>query len=203
MKKIIPFFFIFIFLSCCKKYPVPPIFEFEPNSTFGFVQTKVVNSDSTVSSLITGKLIEYLTYEQKGSFIELGSFEKLLKEYNSSEYSSDIIKKIGKDYNLKSVVLSEIEFSDIAPNFSINIFYPSFYAKVKLTASLHLKIFETLNGSIIYIKTIQKKTELSNVYISKNFISFDSKTYDQSQYDLIDELVWKITKDFRTTYKCR
>lgn len=203
MKKIIPFLFIFIFLSCCKKYPFPPTFDLMTNSPFGFVQTKVLNSDSTLSSLVTGKLIEYLTYEQKGSFIELGSFEKLLKEYNSSEYSSEIIKKIGKDFNVKSVVLSEIEFSDIDPNFSINISHPSFHANVKLTASLRLKIFETLNGSIIYIKTIQKKTELSNVYISKNFIFFDSKTYDQSQYDLIDELVWKITKDFRTTYKCR
>ncbi|MEO0288918.1 MAG: hypothetical protein ABIN00_04715 [candidate division WOR-3 bacterium] len=192
-----------LFISCCKKYPYPPTFQISENSPFGFFQTQVINGDSTISSIVTTKLIEYITYEQKGSFIEIGNLENILKRYNSSDLTSEVLKKVGDDFKVKSIVLSEIEFSDVEPNFNLNFVNPSLYANVKLTATLRLKIYETENGALIYIKSIMKKTELSNVYVSKDMIFFNSKTFDESQYDLIDHLTWKITKDFRTIYKCK
>jgi hypothetical protein len=189
--------------SCCKKYPYPPTFQLSENSPFGFFQTQVVNADSTISPVVTTKLIEYITYEQKGSFLEIGSLETILNRYNSSDLTSEVLKKIGNDFKVKSVVLSEIEFSEIEPNFNLNFVNPSLYANAKLTATLRLKIYETETGSLLYIKSIMKKTELSNVYVSKDMIFFNSKTFDESQYDLIDHLTWKITKDFRTVYKCK
>jgi len=196
--------FLFVLtISCCKKYPYPPTFQLSENTPFAFIKTNVINSDSTVGQLVTTKLIEYLTYEQKGSFVETGSLENILSKYNTKELTSDIIKKIGNDYNVKSLVYSEVEFSDIEPDFQINFVNPSFHANVKLTAVLRLKIYEIKNGSLIFIKTIEKKTELSNVYLSKDHLFFNSKTFDESQYNLIDKLTWNITKDFRTIYKCK
>lgn len=202
-KKLILLFFLILTISCCKKYPYPPIFQLSENTPFGFIQTNVINSDSTVGQLVTSKLIEYITYEQKGSFVEIGSLDNILSRYNSKELTPDIIKKIGNDYNVNTLVYNEIEFSDIQPDFHINFANPSFHAKVKLTACLRLKIYETKDGTLIFIKTSKRKTELSNVYLNKDHIFFDSKTFDESQYNLIDKLTWQITKDFRTTYKCK
>lgn len=192
-----------ILASCCKKYPYPPTFQLSENSPYGFFQTKIVNGDSTISTLVTSKLIEYITYEQKGSFLEIGKMENILKQYNSFELNSEVLKRIGNDYKVKSIIFSEIEFSEVEPDFNLNFVNPSFYANVKLTATLRLKIYETDTGSLLYIKSIFKKTELSNVYVSKDMVFFNSKTFDESQYDLIDHLTWKITKDFRTNYKCK
>ncbi|MEO0237743.1 MAG: hypothetical protein ABIN35_05870 [candidate division WOR-3 bacterium] len=194
---------VFIVISCCKKYPYPPTFQLSENSPLGIFQTQVVNGDSTISPLVTTKLVEYITYEQKGSFLELGNVTNILKRYNSSDLTSEVLREVGDDFKVKSIVLSEIEFSDVEPNFNLNFVNPSIYANVKLTATLRLKIYETETGALLYIKSIIKKTELSNVYVSKDMIFFNSKTFDESQYDLIDHLTWKITKDFRTVYKCK
>ncbi|MEO0234481.1 MAG: hypothetical protein ABIN39_02360 [candidate division WOR-3 bacterium] len=194
---------VFILISCCKKYPYPPTFQLSENSPLGIFQTQVVNGDSTISPLVTTKLVEYITYEQKGSFLELGNVTNILKRYNSSDLTSEVLRKVGDDFKVKCIVLSEIEFSDVEPNFNLNFVNPSIYANVKLTATLRLKIYETETGALLYIKSIIKKTELSNVYVSKDMIFFNSKTFDESQYDLIDHLTWKITKDFRTVYKCK
>jgi len=86
--------FLFVLtISCCKKYPYPPTFQLSENTPFAFIKTNVINSDSTVGQLVTTKLIEYITYEQKGSFVEIGSLENILSKYNTKELTSDIIKR--------------------------------------------------------------------------------------------------------------
>ncbi|MCK4330099.1 hypothetical protein KAX02_09680 [candidate division WOR-3 bacterium] len=193
---------LFLISGCGPRVMVPPEIDLTEYEVLGLIDFSS-NMEGNHDEYATQKFIEAITENQKGiRIIELGSEDEILESLNQEKINSKAVKVIGEQYNVKTVIIGDLDISNVRPKIDILSLtkYMSFSAEVK--ASLSVRLLETNSGATIWTSSSQDEADVAHVsIISGNLFSFDATDPDEAYGDLIDELVRDVTKDFRVTYK--
>ncbi|MCK4256680.1 hypothetical protein KAX35_07310 [candidate division WOR-3 bacterium] len=193
---------LFLISGCGPRVMVPPeidLTEYEVLGLIGFSSNMEGNHDEYA----TQKFIEAITENQKGiRIIELGSEDEILESLNQKKVNSKAVKVIGEQYNVKTVIIGDLNISDVKPKIDILSLVKSMSFSAEVKASLSVRLLETNSGATIWTNSAQDEAEVANIsIISGNLFSFNATDPDEAYGDLIDKLVRDVTKDFRVTYK--
>ena len=204
MKKNIIIFMVMLFIiaGCCKKVLMPPDVALNNYEPIGIVNFSV-NAEGELDELTTQRFIEYMRWDQPGiEVLELGDEETVLAAVNESKMTIEAIKTIGNYYQVKTVIVGNIDVSDIQPNIDFSTSFPYVSAKADIEATLIAKMYKTLNGASVWSGARTVKTEIGSVKLFENHISFNAENPIEAYGNLVDRLVWNITWDFRNTWEC-
>jgi hypothetical protein len=193
-----------VFAGCCKKVPFPPVMQVNNYEPVAMVNVVMKNAEGNLSGYATQRIIEFITSEQKGNrILEIGDLDSVLKEVNAKEINSDAIKAIGEKYKVKTVIIADIDISDVQPQMSLNFEFPYVSAKATISSEMTIRMYETEIGATVWTGSSWAKDEVGNLSIFKDYVSFNANNPDDAYGDLVNALVKWATLDFRTTYKCK
>jgi hypothetical protein len=189
-----------LLLSCSKVY-IPPAVELADYQTIGIIKFNC-NEAGYLDGFVTQKFIQEITRDQKlVEILELGSESEVLVEVAKTALNIDAYKAIGEKYNLNSIIVGDIDISDIQPEIN---FAPGFsFVGVRgvIEANLVARMIETANGATIWTGSAIEKREIGHVSYAGGHFMFDARDPEQAYGPLTVTLVRRATKDFKETYK--
>ncbi len=188
--------------GCCKKILMPPdvdLAKYEPVGIINFT----VNAEGELDELTTQRFIEYMRWHQSGiEVLELGDMDEVLATVNESKITIDAIKKIGEHYKVKTLIVGNIDVSDIQPKIDFSPTFPYVSASADIEATLISKLYKTINGASVWSGARTVKTKIGSIKLTESYINFNAKDPNKAYGNLVDRLVWNITWDFRNTWEC-
>lgn len=195
------FLMVLAIFANCKRVMVPPAIDLKTLEPVGMITFKC-NVPGNLAEYVTQKFIEQSTKDQKlVKFVQLGKEDILLKEVEQQTLDINAIKTIADKYKVKSIVSGEIEISDIHPK--INVVPGLWYvgAQADVSATLIVRLIDGADGYTIWSKSARAKRTVGHVsFMSKGHFSFDAEDPENAYGPLAEELIKKVTKDFRVTY---
>ena len=193
---------LFLISGCGPRVMVPPEIDLTEYEVLGLIDFSS-NMEGNHDEYATQKFIEAITENQKGiRIIELGSEDEILESLNQKKINSKAVKVIGEQYNVKTVIIGDLNISDVKPKIDILSLVKSMSFSAEVKASLSVRLLETNSGATIWTNSAQDEAEVAHIsIISGNLFSFNATDPDEAYGDLIDKLVRDVTKDFRVTYK--
>lgn len=192
-----------LILSSCTRVVVPPKVNLSEYQTIGIIKFKC-SEGGNLDAYVTQKFIEEITRDQKLiRIVELGNEAKVLSDVQKSSLNIDAYKAIGEKYNLKSIIVGEINISDIQPEVHIAPGFSFVGVRGVVEANLVARLIETESGATIWTGSAQDRQEIGHISFANGRFMFDAKDPERAYGPLVEDLVINSTHDFRKSFYFR
>jgi hypothetical protein len=154
---------------------------------------------------LTQNYIQTVQSAQPGvRFLELGSKEHVLTKISRKEFDLDAIRSIGKVYNVDALIFGQFSASDPKPTVRLSSSWQSLQASAVVEASLITKIWETDSGVVLWTHSTARKKKVAGLSANTNGnIKFGASDPEEAYGQLVPEMVYANTADFRSYYERR
>ena len=180
--------------------PVPPRVDLQPYRILGIVDFSA-NADPTVSQIATRQFQERVQDGQPGTrFVELGAREKLLGVVGAAQFDAEAMRKIGAKYHVDAVFLGEIAYSD--PKTDVRVgdpFRMQGAVSTEMRGDLSARLIETKSGASVWSSSSWAKRQLGSARVSIDHGISGRVTQSNPRHDMVPNLVYHVTTDFRPT----
>jgi hypothetical protein len=179
---------------------VPPVVDLKTYQAVGIIKFNC-SEGGNLDAFVTQKFIQAITEDQKlVEIIELGKEADALAAVSKTTLDIDAYKAIGQKYNLKSIIVGDIQISDVQPEISIA---PGSFigARGVITATLVARMVETTNGATIWTGSAREKREVGSISLVGGHFMFDAQDPEQAYGPMTEALVKNTTKDFKNTWQ--
>jgi len=184
-----------------KKVMVPPRIDLTDFEVLGIMEF-TTNKEGKLAQMTTRRFMD-MAREDQGivRIIDLGTQKAMLKEVGANKLDQDAYGEIGAKKNVATLIVGQITVSDVRPDIKITpgLGVMSFAADVD--ASLSVQMVEAATGATLWSSSSNATERVGSVTIFgiKDF-AFDADDPDKAYGRLIDELVWRVTHDFRVRW---
>jgi hypothetical protein len=190
-----------LLLGGCARIYVPPAIDLKPHEVIGLIEFKS-DTKGDLTEYVTQKFIESITEDQQElRIVELGDEATVLAAVGQASLGPDAYKAIAAKYDVKTVFIGDLKVSDVKPSLSIGpgFSFASFEAKV--SANLVARLVETATGVTVWSNSGKAEHTVGGVTKSGSFFSFSAEDPEEAYGDLARGLCYKVTRDFRATWK--
>jgi len=192
---------LFLFRGCGPKVQIPPVFDLTQFEGIGLVTFRS-NVKGKLRDFVTGEFYKFVAESQKGSRIILIGQEKVtLESLNSDLMNTKAVKDIGKKYRVEALITGNIELFPVYQSHSLIRKVSAMGVKADVIVCLTVKLFETKNGSIIWVSTGKVRRLMENVSFFNGTMYFNAANPKSAYGDIVDFLLDKVTRDFKATYR--
>lgn len=193
---------VLLILGCGTKVMVPPEIELKEYETVGLIEF-TSGAKGALGNIVTQKFLEEISASQKGlRIIELGSMDKVLESVQQDEINPDTIRAIGQKHNLNSIIIGNLDVSDVKPSISLSSIVAHMSVSAKVEASLTVKLLDTEDSATIWTASAQNKKDVAHVSIFPGGVfHFDADDPEEAYGELVKSLVEEVTIDLRISHK--
>ncbi|MCK4251853.1 hypothetical protein KAX97_10415 [candidate division WOR-3 bacterium] len=189
-------------LGCGPRIMVPPKIDLTQHEVIGIIEFKSSN-EGELGPLATKKFMDAIRRDQEMvRIVELGSEDEVLNAVNSDKLDQTTYKALGEKHKVITIFTGELIVSDVRPDITIAPLFGHMDFTAEVDATLNAQMVEITTGASIWSGSASATKKIGEVSIfgGKNFV-FDAENPDRAYGKLVDELVEKVTKDFRVTWK--
>jgi len=188
-------------LGCYKRVLVPPQFDLQSREVLGIARFKC-NEEGKLDAYATQKFMEAITRDQTVQIVEMGTVDELLKEVGQTALNPEALSAIADKYRIKTLISGEIEISDVQPKLTITPGFTYVGLSADVEASLVARLIAVDNGATVWTGSARDKRNVGYVSVgSGGHFMFDAHDPESAYGGLVDALVKRATKDFRTTWR--
>jgi hypothetical protein len=190
--------------SHTEKVLVSPIIDLKAYQTIGVIDFSIT-ADSDLREYVTQHYIQAVQSAQPGvRLLELGSEEHVLKTVSRKQLDLAAIKSIGSAYHVDALISGHFSASEPKPNVRLSSTWRSMHAGAIVEASLISKLWETDSGVTLWTNSTLKKEQVASLKADTNGnIAFGASDPKETYGNLVPELVYSNTTDFRPYYVYR
>jgi len=183
---------------------IPPQVILSPYRIIGVVEFST-NGEAELGPYLTQNYLEAVQNAQpEVRFLELGSQELVLSKVDRKNFDYEAIKSIGRIYNVDAVMYGKLNLSETKPNIRLSSTWQSVKAGASVEASLITKLWETDSGVVRWTNSSLRRETIANLSASTSGnIHFNAKDPKETYGNLIPQLVYANTRDFRVHYEYR
>ena len=194
-------------LSGCshtEKVRVPPKIDLKAYKTIGIIDFSIT-AEGNLREYVTQEYIQAVQSAQPGvRLLELGSKEHVLKSVSRKQLDLAAIKSIGSAYQVDALISGHFSASEPKPNFRLSSTWQSMQAGAVVEASLTSKLWETGSGVTLWTNSSLSKESVASLKAdTSGNIDFGASDPKESYGNLVPELVYANTNDFRPYYVYR
>ncbi len=188
-------------LGCGAKVMFPPEIDLKEYESVGLIEFSS-EAEGNLGKFVTQKFLEEISASQKGArIIELGSMDEVLKSVKQDKIGPEAVRAIGQKHNLNSIIVGNLEVSDIKPKVSIFGLVSHMSIKAEVVAALTVKLLETEQGATVWTDSAQDEEEVAHVSVfSGGGFHFDADNPEEAYGDLAESLVDEVTEDLKVSY---
>ena len=192
------------FLFSCshtQKVLVPPRVDLKPYRTIGIIDFSIT-AKSDLREYVTQNYIQALQSAQPGvRLLELGSKEHVLTTVSRKDLDLAAIKSIGGTYNVEALIFGHFSASDPKPNVRLSSTWQSVRAGAIIETSLISKLWETASGVTLWTNSTYRKEKVASLKAdTSGNIEFGASDPEEIYGNLVPQLVYENTADFRSSY---
>ena len=190
--------------SHTEKVLVSPLIDLKAYQTIGVIDFSIT-ADSDLREYVTQHYIQAVQSAQPGvRLLELGSAEHVLKTVSRKQLDLAAIKSIGSAYHVDALLSGHFSASEPKPNVRLSSTWRSMHAGAIVEASLISKLWETDSGVTLWTNSTLKKEQVASLKADTNGnIEFGASDPKETYGNLVPELVYSNTTDFRPYYVYR
>jgi len=187
-----------------EKVLVPARVELKAYHTIGVIEFST-NAEDALKPYVTQNFIQNVQSAQPGTLIfELGNEEQLLRSLGHSKLDLETIQSIGRKYNVDALILGHLEVSEIKPAIKVYPTAKALNARAYIEAALRTRILETGSGATLWTRATSGKTQVAAISLMEaGPFSIGVSDPAEKYGDLVPELVYVNTSDFRVSYEYR
>ena len=189
-------------LGCGPRIMVPPKIDLTQHEVISIIELKSSN-EGELGPLAIKKFMEAIRRDQEMvRIIELGTESEVLNAVNSDKLDQTTYMALGEKHKVITIFTGELIVSDVRPDITIAPLFGHMDFTAEVDAMLNAQMVETATGASIWSGSASATKKIGEVSIfgGKYFV-FDAENPDRAYGKLVDELVEKVTKDFRVTWK--
>ena len=192
---------LLLLTACGPKVQVPPVFDLTQFEGIGLVTFRS-NVKGKLRDFITEEFLKVVTkYQKETRIIGIEQEKVLLESINSDMMNPKAVKEMGKKYRVETLITGNIELFPVYQSRSLIRKVSAMGVKTYVIARLTVKLFETKNGSIIWVSTGKVRRLMENVSFFNGTMYFNAANTKSAYGDIVDSLLYKVTRDFKATYR--
>ncbi len=190
-----------LLLGGCARIYVPPAIDLKPREVIGLIEF-ASDTKGDLTGYVTQKFIESITEDQQElRIVELGDEATVLAAIGQTALGPDAYKAIAAKYNVNTVFIGDLKVSDVKPSFNIGPGFSFASIEAKVNASLVAKLVETATGVTLWSNSGKAEHTVAGVSKAGSYFSFSAEDPEEAYGDLARGLCYKVTRDFRHTWK--
>ncbi|MEE8596287.1 MAG: hypothetical protein V3T09_00575, partial [bacterium] len=121
---------------------------------------------------------------------------------NSDKLDQTTYKALGEKHEVITIFTGELIVSDVRPDITIAPLFGHMDFTAEVDATLNAQMVETATGASIWSGSTSATKKIGEVSIfDGKYFAFDAEDPNRAYGNLVDELVERVTKDFRVTWK--
>jgi hypothetical protein len=180
---------------------VPPRIDLTDFEVLGIMEF-TANKKGKLASLATRRFMD-MAREDQGivRIVDLGSQKDMLRAVGHSALNQDAYKEIGEQKSLATIIVGQLNVSDVRPDITLTPGLGVMNFAADVDAALSVQMVEAATGATLWSSSSSATERVGSVTIFgiKDF-AFDADDPDKAYGKLIDELVWRVTHDFRVRW---
>jgi hypothetical protein len=187
-------------LAACggTKVLVPPRLDLVPYGRVALVTFTVDNAKGTLHEFATQRFLEEMLAAQTVEVLELGEMMWLLDETGRTRYGPTEARFVGEDQGVPLVFVGHLVVSNVKPSASISGI-PRVGADVDL--SISVRLLSTESGATVWSRSAEGTAMVGEIAFDGGIPSFGGRDPKDAYGDLVDPLIYEITRDLRPTYQ--
>jgi hypothetical protein len=159
-------------------------------------------SEGELGSIATQRFTEAARRDQGlVRMMDFGASSAALGTVGEDEWSPGAFKALGKEHDVRTVLIGELTVSDVRPNISISAALESGSLTAQVDATLAVRLVETASGASIWSRSASATYSVGHVSVfGGGEIAFDATDPERAYGGLVDTLVQQVTRDFQVSW---
>lgn len=186
-------------LSCAPLVVVPPEIDLMPLEQIGLITFEVENAEGALHEIATQRFIEEIQEGQQGiRIVELGTMRDVLAKSRGNAIDPQTAADIGEAFGVSAFFLGKITVSDVRPKFDISAVVKSLRIQATFDMSMSARLIDVDGGATLWTHSVDRSSNLAFLHLSEGMVPhFDVKDQSKAYRELISQMVWSLTRDFR------
>ena len=193
---------LLLWIGCLPR--TTPEVALKPYNQIGLLDFTIENASGNIDEVITVAFRAAVEKVQSRKHLKrLGARGILLKKIDKKELDSDAVKIIGQRNALDALFVGMLSVSNVAPMVELSGIASSVKVRARMDLSLTARLISTSTGENIWTNTVsrwQQDVQYINVR-QKKHPRFEARKPEAAYGELIYEMVYELTRDFREARK--
>lgn len=193
--------FVAIAVTACggkQMMQVPPRLELARWGRVGLVTMTEENAQGSLNVVATDRFAEHLLSAQPGiEVLELGEAPPAVGSDDATRIDPEAARMLGDRHGVPVVFVGHMVASDVKPKASL-IGGASFGAEVRL--DLTMRLVSTESGGTLWRSSSWARDEIAALGLVDGRPYFSADDPDEAYGELVDLLIFEVTRDLRPTY---
>ncbi len=170
---------------------VPPAVDLGSLGSLGLVAFKADNVQGDLGEVTTQYFLQEVTAAQRVPVVELGPPDSVLADIGKTAFDRDAILALGQKQGLDAVFIGEVKVTKVKPQ--VDLLAP-------LSKSLFAaRLVSTKNGATVWTGSVTREGTVGSIGMSGGVPVFSVRDKDEATSDLLRDIMYNMTWDFRPT----
>ena len=195
------FLIVFLFFGCGPIVIIPPEINLIPFERVGMISFSLEDAEGRLGEIATQRFLQDITFHQRGAqIIELGNLDLVLAKIDKPTMDQEAALAIGEHFDVTSFFYGNISVSDVKPKVDIGGLMKSMRVQAVFSMSATARFISTETGATLWTDSVQSKDSLAYLSMEQGQLPyFDVRDQEETYRELIERLIYTLTRDFRPT----
>ena len=178
---------------------VPPRLDLVPYGRVGLVMFTVERATGSLPELATRRFEEQLLAAQTGfEVLELGSADSVLRRTGVAELGAAAAESLGVQRGIPAVFFGRLRISNVQPSGGVRGLALG-HMEATISAELSVQLVSTKSGGTVWRSSATAREKVAEVSLAGGVPFFSAQDPNVAYGQLVNHLVYAVTRDFRPT----
>jgi hypothetical protein len=187
--------------GCAAHYTiVPPAVDLTALGTVGLVTLKADNTKGDLDAAATQYFLQEVTAAQRVPVVELGPAATVLADIGKAAFDREAVLAIGQKHGVDALFVGEVEVTKVKPH--IDLAAPltrTLFARAAFDMAVKVRLVSTKNGATLWTDSVVRQGTVGSVSMDGGIPVFAIRDKDKAFDDLLRQIMFRLTWDFRPT----
>ena len=169
---------------------IDPNVSLAQHARIGLVTFTAENAQGGLVRLATQRFAEQLLQAQPGvEILELGTV--------TGPVDAAVARRLGEQHGVRTLAVGHLTISDLKPRVRL---LGGLSASTEVTIALQTKLMSAESGATVWARSSTLRETMQQVSIVAGAAVFDAQDAKEAYGEIVNELIWNVTTDFRPTW---
>jgi hypothetical protein len=186
--------------GCVRYTIVPPAIDLGALGTLGLVTLKAQNAKGDLDAAATQYFLQEVTAAQRVPVVELGPTDTVLADVGKTSFDREAALAIGEKQGVQAFFVGEIEVTKVKPQ--IDLAAPlskTLFARAAFDMAVKVRLISATNGATLWTDSVIRQGTVGSVGIEDGVPVFSVRDKSAAMDQLLREVMFRLTWDFRPT----
>jgi hypothetical protein len=186
--------------GCAKYTIVPPAIDLASLGSLGIVAFKAENAKGDLDAVASQFFLQEVTAAQRVPVVELGPADAVLADLGKTAFDRDAVMALGQTQRIDALFTGEIKVTKVKPQ--IDLAAPlsrTLFARAAFDIAVTARLVSTTNGATLWTESVNRQGTVGAVGLDDGVPVFSIRDQSAALNDVLREIMFRLTWDFRPT----